>query len=194
MRYRSIAAASFAASLLLAMGSPAMVRADPPAKLEKPEDFIAARQALMVEMEEKMQPIDSFTVGVAAAPAALDAAALEISKMLTTVPSLFPPTTNLYDPKAEQPVTIALPAIWKDFGTFEKFAGAAAVSAKSLASTTDSDGIKAGALALRGSCDACHTLFLRPYTAAKANEQDASFDFDKLFKDADEAQKDAPKK
>ncbi|HZF29756.1 MAG TPA: cytochrome c [Gammaproteobacteria bacterium] len=194
MRCRSIVALSLPVSFLMAVGSPAMLRADPPAKLEKPEDFIAARQALMVEMEEKMQPIDSFTVGVAAAPAALDAAALEISKTLATVPSLFPPATNLYDPKVEQPVTIALPAIWKDFATFEKLAAAASASAKSLAAKTDADGIKAGALALRGSCDACHTLFLRPYTAAKANEQDANFDFDKLFKDADEAQKDAPKK
>ena len=86
----------------------------------------------MVEMEEKMQPLDSFTVGVAADPAALDAAALEISKTLATVPSLFPPTTNLYDPKAETPVTIALPAIWKDFATFEKLAAASSASAKSL--------------------------------------------------------------
>ena len=59
---------------------------------------------------------------------------------------------------------------------------------------TDPDGIKAGALALRGSCDACHALFLRPYTAAKVNDQDANFDFDKLFEDVDEAKKDAPKK
>jgi len=181
MRYRSIAAATLA----VAFGSPTMLAADPPAKLEKPADFIAARQALMMEMEERMQPVDSFTVGVAADPAALDAAALEVSKSLATVPSLFPPSTNLYDPKAEEPVTIALPAIWKDFATFEKLAAAASASAKSLASKTDAAALKSGALALRASCDACHTLFLRPYTAAKANDADASFDFDSVFKDAD---------
>lgn len=181
MRYRPIAATALA----VALGLPAALPADPPAKLDKPEDFIAARQAAMMEMEEKMQPIDSFTVGVAAEPAAIDAAAREISKTLATVPSLFPPSTNLYDPKAEEPVTIALPAIWKDFATFEKLAAAASASAKSLASKTDAAGIKAGALALRGSCDACHALFLRPYTAAKPNDQDASFDFDSVFKNAD---------
>jgi cytochrome c556 len=189
MRHRINTAAVLPLSLLIAIGAPAIAVADPPAKLEKPEDFIAARQALMVAMEDKMQPIDSFTVGVAADPAAIDAAALEISTSLATVPSLFPPNTNLYDPKVEEPVTIALPAIWKDFATFEKLAAAASVSAKSLASKTDAAGIKSGALALRGSCDACHTLFLRPYTAAKANDADANFDFDKVFKDADEAQK-----
>ena len=181
MLHRVITGASF----LVAIGAQAIALADPPAKLEKPEDFIAARQALMVAMEDKMQPIDSFTVGVAADPAAIDAAALDISKSLAIVPSLFPPTTNLYDPKAEEPVTIALPAIWKDFATFEKLAAAASASAKSLASKTDAVGIKSGALALRGSCDACHTLFLRPYTAEKPNDQDASFDFDSVFKGAD---------
>jgi len=185
MRYRSIAIAALA----VALGSPTLLAADPPAKLEKPEDFIAARASLMADLEEKMQPIDSFTVGVAAEPAAIDAAALEISKALATVPSLFPSSTNLYDPKAEEPVTIALPAIWKDFATFEKLAAAASASAKSLASKTDAAGIRSGALALRGSCDACHALFLRPYKAAKPNDQDASFDFDSVFKDANEAEK-----
>ena len=181
MKHRSIAA--------LALGFSALVSADPPAKLEKPEDFIAARQALMVGMEEKMQPIDSFTVGVPADPKAIDAAALEVAKDLASVPSLFPPSTNLYDPKSETPVTIALPAIWKDFATFEKLAAAASTSAQSLASKTDSDRIKSGALALRGTCDACHALFLRAYTPAKANEQDANFDFDKLFDDVEKAEK-----
>jgi cytochrome c556 len=184
MTYRPILA------LLLALGPWARVPADPPAKLEKPEDFIAARQALMVGMEEKMQPIDSFTVGVAADPKDIDAAAVAVSKDLDTVPSLFPPSTNLYDPKSPTPVTIALPAIWKDFATFEKLAAASSASAKSLASKTDANGIKAGALALRGTCDACHSLFLRPYVAAKPNEQDANFDFDKLFDDVEKAEKD----
>ena len=178
MKHRSIVAVG----LWVAIGSSGVARAD---KLEKPEDFIAARGVAMAAMEEKMQPIDSFTVGVPAQPKAIAAAALEISQTLATVPSLFPPSTNLYDPKAEEPVTIALPAIWKDFATFEKLAAAASASAKSLASKTDEAALKSGALALRGSCDACHALFLRPYTAAKANDSDAGFDFDSVFKDAD---------
>src|ERR1044072_4108492 len=181
MRYRSIAAAT----LVVALGCSFRLAAGAPPKLDKPEEFIAARQSLMADLEEKMQPIDSFTVGVTAEPAALDAAALEISKALATVPRLFPPSTNLYDPKVEEPVTIALPAIWKDFGTFEKLAAAASGSAKLLASKTDAAALKSGALALRASCDACHALFLRPYTAAKPNDQDASFDFDSVFKSAD---------
>ena len=190
MRYSSLTALS----LLIAMGSAGVVAADPqPSELKSPEEIIAARQALMVEMEDRMKPIDSFTVGVPAEPAAVEAAALAISKTLASVPSWFPPSTNLYDPKVEAPVTIALPAIWQDFSTFEKLAGAASAAAKALAAKTDADGLKAGALALRGSCDACHALFLRPYVAAKPNDQDASFDFDKLFKDVGESDKSAPK-
>ena len=41
--------------------------------------------------------------------------------MLLAVPLLFPPTTNLYDPKAETPTTIALPAIWQSFPAFYAF-------------------------------------------------------------------------
>ena len=45
--------------------------------------------------------------------------------MLLALPHLFPPTTNLYDPKAAQPATLALPPIWKDFDSFYTLAGAA---------------------------------------------------------------------
>jgi cytochrome c556 len=146
-----------------------------------PEDVIAARQALMAEMERLMEPIDSFTVGEPEDPEELASAAATIAQMLLATPHLFPPTTDLYDPAAETPPTIALPAIWQNFSTFYTLANAAAASAKSLAGAKSPDALRAGGTALRASCDACHAPFLRAYQPSKPSEEDASFDFDKVF-------------
>jgi len=102
------------------------------------------------------------------------------------VPHLFPPTTNLYDPKAETPVTIALPAIWQSFPAFYAFATAASESAASMASKTKTDDLKAAALSLRGTCDACHTPYLRAYVPETASPADEQFDFDSVFDSKDE--------
>lgn len=150
-----------------------------------PQDVIAARVALMVEIERLMQPLDTYTVDGKGDPAALDSAALTISQMLLALPHLFPPTTNLYDPKVVTPATIALPAIWQDFATFYSLAAAASNAAKLLSTKTDAAGIKAGSLALRATCDACHTVFLRPFVEQKPNAADAAFDFDSVFEKAD---------
>jgi cytochrome c556 len=145
------------------------------------EDLIAARQALMMEMERLMQPIDSFTIGEPAEPGDLSSAAETISRMLAVVPHLFPPTTNLYDPADDTPKTIALPDIWKNFGAFYAFAEAASQSASSMAAMTKPDELREAASKLRATCDACHTPFLRAYVAEKATESDANFDFDSVF-------------
>jgi hypothetical protein len=42
--------------------------------------------------------------------------------------------------------------------------------------------LKAGALALRATCDACHAGFLRPYVPAKVEQSDLNFDFDSALK------------
>jgi cytochrome c556 len=103
--------------------------------------------------------------------------------MLLAVPHLFPPTTNLYDPKAETPATLALPAIWKDFATFYALAGAAAKAAEAMAENPGGKSeLRAAGRALRASCDACHALFLRPYSPSKVQQSDLDFDFDSVFK------------
>lgn len=151
-----------------------------------PKDVIAARQALMFEMERLMMPIDSFTVGEPADPADLASAAITIGQMMLAVPHLFPPTTNLYDPAAETPVTIALPAIWQSFPTFYALANAASATAASLGNTKDPEALRRGGTALRAACDACHTPFLRAYQPSQASEEDASFDFDAVFGGGDD--------
>jgi len=153
-----------------------------------PADVIAARQALMMDMERLMEPIDSFTVGEDEDPEELASAATTIAQMLRAVPHLFPPTTDLYDPAAETPPTIALPAIWQNFSAFYMLANASAASAESLAKAKTPDALRNGGVALRATCDACHAPFLRAYQPSKPSEEDTNFDFDKVF-----GEDDAPK-
>lgn len=191
MKHMFLVSCSFAALTIAALGS---ADEPPPAGpgwtgVTRPQDVIAARQALMFEMERLMQPIDSFTVGEPAEPSALTSAATSVAEMLQAVPHLFPPTTNLYDPDAEAPPTIALPAIWQDFDAFYALAGAASAAAKNLASTTGTEPLKAAGRNLRSTCDACHTLFLRTYVPDTVNEEDRDFDFDAIFEDNPEKSK-----
>jgi cytochrome c556 len=91
--------------------------------ITNPADVITARQELMEHIEELMEPIDTIQVREVRDVAQLRTNAQVIGAMLLAVPHLFPPTTNLYDPKLQIPKTLALPQIWKDFGNFYGLAG-----------------------------------------------------------------------
>jgi cytochrome c556 len=143
-----------------------------------PKDVITARQELMEHIETLMEPIDTIQVKAVTNPDQLRTSAETISAMLLAVPHLFPPTTNRYDPKAEEPATLALPGIWKDFGSFYKLAAAASNAAEGMAEAKGNQQLKTASLRLRASCDACHTLFLRPYSPPKVLPSDINFDFD----------------
>src|SRR5690606_5898783 len=121
------------------------------------DDVIAARRGLMLELQQQMQPIDSHAAGEPAEPADLREAARAIAAMLGTVPHLFPPTTDRYDPEAEIPATLALPAVWEDFDGFYSLASAAAAAAANMVATGRAAALPAAARALRGACDACHS-------------------------------------
>ena len=150
--------------------------------LTEPEELIEAREALMVEMERIMRPLDSYTIGEPAEPEELRSIAQTVSQMMLAVPHLFPPTTNLYDPKAATPRTLALPPIWQNWAAFEKLAVASHEEAERVAKLQMPADLKAGALALRATCDACHAGFLRPYVPAKVEQSDLNFDFDSALK------------
>ena len=151
--------------------------------ITNPKDVINAREELMEEIEHVMEPIDTFEVEDVPDLNQLRLAANTVHVMLLALPHLFPPTTNLYDPKAETPATLALPGIWKDFPTFYALAGAAADAAEAMAENRGGkDQLRAAAKRIRVSCDACHTLFLRPYVASKVQQSDIDFDFDSVFK------------
>lgn len=145
-----------------------------------PAQFIAARQALMLAAEELMQPIDTFTVDDSVDQDLIRTNANAIAAMLLAVPQLFPESTNLYDPEAESPVTLALPPIWENFQAFYGLATAASDAATSLSQTFDAAALKNASLALRASCDTCHAVNLLPYEEPEF-PQDDDFDFDSLF-------------
>ena len=129
-----------------------------------------------------MKPIDTYTVDKTISPKTITTNARTVSVMLLAVPHLFPPTTNLYDAEAAQPVTLALPKIWEQFPTFYAMAGATSKLADTLAHTTDADALHKGAEDLREACEACHEMFERPYQPHVPSAEELDFDFDSLFK------------
>ena len=151
--------------------------------LSNPKDVIHARGELMEHMEELMRPIDTITVtpGPVKDVDQLHFNAEVVGAILTAVPHLFPPTTNLYDPKVTSPATIALPAIWQNWDSFYRLAQAASKSAEEFAQTQGGPALRAASRRLRATCDACHTLYLRKYESPKVKPSDAEFDFSSAF-------------
>lgn len=169
----------------LAADSPTKKAAPAPAPgwtgLSRPSDVIQARSELMEHMEELMRPIDTITVGPVTNVDTLHFNAEVVGAMLRAVPHLFPPTTNLYDPRSTTPATIALPAIWKNWDAFYQLAQSAAESAEQFAQTRGDDALRDASRRLRASCDACHAPFLRRYEPPKVKPSDAEFDFSSAF-------------
>ncbi len=150
--------------------------------LTEPAKIIEARRGIMDEAERLMRPIDTFiSTGKTANADDLNEAALTISKLLLPVAHLFPPTTNLYSPDSAEPVTEALPALWQNFSAFRAFADTAETAAVTMAATTGVEPLRGAARNLRGACDACHALTLKPYEAPAASEADKDFDFDSVL-------------
>ncbi len=148
--------------------------------LTNPKEIIEARESLMMAIERIMQPIDTLEVEPED-PHEITTAATEVSQLLLALPHLFPPTTNLYDPKAAQPETLALPAIWTTFPTFQQLAANAQAMAAKLSNTWDPKQQRDEADALRDTCEACHALYLRPFHESKVSARDLNFDFDSVF-------------
>jgi len=145
--------------------------------LTSPTDVIAARDALMKEIEQLMIPLDSYTAGDKFNPDVLRANAAGVARLLKIVPHLFPPTTNLYEKDSKTPATLALPRLWQNFDAFTIMAQNAQKVADQAASTQDPVTLKQKALDIRAACAACHDAFLLTYKPEAASQKDASFDF-----------------
>lgn len=178
---RAVALAAMGMSGLGVAQKPAVTDGPGWTGVTNPKQVIEAREELMVAVERIMEPIDSMEVS-RQDPDDVRKAAARISEILLALPHLFPPTTNLYDAAAATPETLALPAIWKSFPTFYELAAAASAAAKKLSETRGSaQQLDEAGDALRGTCDACHALYLRPYVPSKVTAQDRNFDFDSVF-------------
>ena len=141
----------------------ALERADGWTGLTEPAEVIEARRLLMVEAERLMKPIDEYSIGLPGDPAALRSAATTLEPLLLALPHLFPPTTNLFDPAAHDPPTVALPAIWQRFAAFQTFAESAERAAAALAAAEEASRARRER-AHAAACDTCHTAFMKPYT------------------------------
>lgn len=199
MRRRKGVVLPFAAALLAACADPVSsptqtVTSAPPAEadaapsaepgwtgLTEPEEVIEARRVLMLETERLMKPIDSFIVGEPADPAVLRGNATSLESMLLALPHLFPPTTNVFDPKVLDSPTIALPTIWQRFPAFLAFAESAERAAAALRDAGDTEALKGASARLRSACDTCHRAFTKPYTPPVVTDEDRNFDFDSVL-------------
>lgn len=102
--------------------------------------FIGMRQAVIHK-----QPVKPFVEPATA-----------IARWMEQYPSLFPPGSDKGDN------TKALPAIWKNFATFQKDAANASAAAQKLATLAKADnaaGFAAQLKVLGGTCGTCHKEF-----------------------------------
>lgn len=196
MQLSSIALAVLATTVCLALGgcgqadtgssalvTPPAARATPEAGapgVTAPLEIIEARRLLMLEAERQIKPIDMYTLGTSADPAALKAAAVTIETALITLPHLFPQSTNLFNSTNESP-TIALPAVWDNWASFEQLAVNAERAAEALVNADGDTALVSAAKNLRASCDACHQAFTKPYVPPRATEEDRNFDFERFL-------------
>jgi cytochrome c556 len=146
---------TFAAAVLLAglAGGLARAQAPPP-----PADFAAMRQAsvdmsviLRDEMKRAMQE------GREAKTQAY--ATYALARWARVLPTLFPAGSG---PGQSSTYTQALPSVWADRAGFDRAAAnfaAAADRLGALANANDTEGFKAGLVALQGACDACHAVY-----------------------------------
>jgi cytochrome c556 len=149
--------------------------------LTEPGEVIEARRLLMAEAERLMKPIDEFSIGQPGDPAALRSAATTLEPLLLALPHLFPPPTNLFDPAAHDPPTIALPTIWQRFAAFQTFAESAERAAAALAAAEDGEPLRAASARMRAACDPCHAAFMKPYTPPQVTDEDRNFDFESVL-------------
>ena len=149
--------------------------------LTEPGEVIEARRLLMVEAERLMKPIDEFSIGQVGDPADLRSAATTLEALLLALAHLFPPTTNLFDPAAHDPPTVALPAIWQRFAAYQTFAESAERAAAALAVADDGEPLRAASARLRAACDTCHAQFMKPYTPPVVTDEDRNFDFESVL-------------
>ena len=145
------------------------------------ETMIGARRELMAEIERLMIPIDLGAIGESVSAADPRSNAVSIATMLDAFPHLFPDATNRYDSQTDLPITLALPAVWSQAALFVSMSETASQAAVAVGNAQNADSLVVAAQHLRASCDACHALFLAPYTPANVSSEDLEFDFDSLF-------------
>ena len=121
-------------------------------------DVVQARQLLMSQIDEEMQPIDLVASGKDLSLDDLKSNAYRINTMLAAFPHLFPPQTK---PGPDEFSTAAAPEIWRDFEAFYGQVDAAAKVALDASQATAIDQFRENAKKLRAACDGCHGKYMK---------------------------------
>jgi cytochrome c556 len=121
-------------------------------------DVVQARQLLMTQIDEEMQPVDLAAGGKDFPLDELKTNANRISIMLGSFPHLFPPQTK---PGPDEFSTAAASAIWQDFEAFYGQTDAATKLAYDASQATTIDQFRDSAKKLRAACDGCHAKYMK---------------------------------
>ena len=128
--------------------------------IDRASDVVQARQILMSQIDEEMQPIDLVAGGKDLSLDDLKSNAYRINTMLAAFPHLFPPQTKPSTGPDALP-TSAAPEIWQDFDAFYGQADAAAKVAYEASQVTAIDQFRENAKKLRAACDGCHGKYMK---------------------------------
>jgi cytochrome c556 len=121
-------------------------------------EVVQARQLLMSQIDDEMQPVDLVAGGKDLSLDELKSNANRISIMLGAFPHLFPPQTK---PGPDEFSTAAAPAIWQEFEAFYGQTDAAAKLAYDASQATAIDQFRDNAKKLRAACDGCHAKYMK---------------------------------
>jgi cytochrome c556 len=121
-------------------------------------EVVQARQLLMAQIDDEMQPVDLVAGGKDLPLDELKSNANRISIMLGAFPHLFPPQTR---PGPDEFSTAAVPEIWQDFEAFYTQADAAAKVAYDASQATAIEQFRDNAKKLRAACDGCHGKYMK---------------------------------
>ena len=121
-------------------------------------DVVQARQLLMSQIDDEMQPVDLVAGGKDLPLDELKSNANRISIMLGAFPHLFPPQTK---PGPDEFSTAAAQAIWQNFEAFYGQTDAAAKLAYDASQATAIDQFRDNAKKLRAACDGCHGKYMK---------------------------------
>lgn len=115
---------------------------------------VMARMEVMKTIGDQMKALGAMAKG----QTAFDAGAA--NDALTEIAAQSAQIVAMFETRAEDPKSEALPAIWEDWDSFAKLAADAETTAEALAGTITAEADLAPALGtLSGACKACHSKF-----------------------------------
>jgi cytochrome c556 len=128
--------------------------------VDRADDVIMARQAVMDGLEDEMMTIEVAPAGKEPSLIDLKASAFRINTLLLAFPHLFPPQTKPVASADATPSTAADLKIWQNFEDFYAKVQASAAAAFEAGQASNIDAFREQAKKLRAACDGCHAQYM----------------------------------